>query len=98
MNPDLVTGADPSPTTERFVYNVASDTRKGLTYRVDLLANGGAGCCSCRDFAIRRQPAIDAGEEILTRATQCKHCRKVLGLFVRQLMRELAKQEDIPHP
>ena len=96
MNPDLVTGADPSPTTERFVYNVASDTRKGLIYRVDLLANGGLGECSCKDWSTRRRPAGRTGASPGTRAVLCRHLIKVRRYFLNEMLRQLAAKEEKP--
>ena len=65
---DLVTGSDPIPTGERMVWNVRSDTRAGRTYRVDLVANGGLGECTCKDWSTRRGPAGRAGASPGTRA------------------------------
>lgn len=85
---------DPQPTEERMVYQVPSDTRPGRSYRVDLLANGGAGQCSCTDFGTRRQPAIDNGVEPWSKRTSCKHTRRAAWFFMRDLLKEMAKQED----
>ena len=91
---DAYSGAAPRPTAERYVYEVPSDTNpRHPPYRVDLVANGGGGRCSCADFAARRQPELDLGAEILTRATTCKHTRKAFDHFARQMMRALAQSE-----
>jgi hypothetical protein len=89
-------GPAPQPTTERYVYSVPSDRNPNVKYRVDLVANNGAGWCQCTDFATRRQPNIDAGLPILTPACTCKHLRKTLRYFVRALMPALAKHENRP--
>ncbi len=85
-----------SPTLERYVYSVPSDRNPRVCYRVDLTANNGAGFCSCTDFATRRQPAIDAGEPILTNASTCKHLRRALWQFLREVMPRLADEEQKP--
>lgn len=87
-------GIDPKPTGERYCYLVQSDSNPRKGYRVDLAANEGGGVCQCLDFATRRQPALDAGAEILTRATTCKHLRKAYAYFFRAVMRGLATQDD----
>lgn len=88
-------GPAPLPTTERMVYEVPSDNPKRKPYRVDCLANGGAMRCSCADFQARRQPALDAGGEPHTAATLCKHCRKVIRYFTRELFKQMA--EELEH-
>jgi hypothetical protein len=77
---------------ERFVYHVASRTREGRRYRVDLTANDGGMWCACKDFCTRRQPAIDAGEPKLTRATTCYHTRQALRHFCLQILPRLESQ------
>lgn len=91
---DTFSGAAPRPTVERYVYEVPSDNNPRQSYRVDLVANGGGGRCSCADFAARRQPELDLGAEILTRATTCKHTRKAFDHFAREMMRALARVES----
>lgn len=91
---DIYPGPPPVPTGERFCYWVESNTRPGVRYRVDLTANEGGGICQCRDHPTRRQVALDAGAEILTRATTCKHLDKAYAYFFRAVMRGLASQED----
>jgi hypothetical protein len=86
----------PQPTAERYVYRVPSDTNPKASYRVDLLANEGAGWCECRDFATRRQPNLDAGVESLTKDTLCKHLRATQRAFLRGLLRALASEENRP--
>lgn len=85
--------ADPKETNERMVYEVPSDEVPGRKYRVDLIANRGAGQCACRDFNTRRQPAIDRGEPVWTKATSCKHSRRAAWFFIKKLFREMAQAE-----
>jgi len=80
-------------TNRRYCYMVPSDSHKGRGYEVDLTANNGGGHCPCRDFAFRRQPALDAGAPPLTQATMCRHLRLALWFFLRDLMPAIAKQE-----
>lgn len=84
------------PTLERYVYSVPSDRNPRVCYRVDLTANKGATFCSCTDFATRRQPAIDEGKPILTNETLCKHGKRALWQFLREVMPRLAEEEDRP--
>jgi len=83
--------------SERYCYDVPSDRNAKVCYRVDLTANKGAGVCQCTDWVTRRQPALDRGEPPLTQPTMCKHLRRALWFFVRDLMPALAKQEQRPH-
>ncbi len=85
--------ADPIPTEDRMVYEVPSDTRAGRKYRVDLLANAGAGQCSCTDFGTRRQSAIDSGGAPWTKATSCEHTRRVAWYVLRGLLKCMAQEE-----
>ena len=84
------------PTLERYVYSVPSDRNPRICYRVDLTANKGAGFCSCTDFSTRRQPELDAGAPMLTKQTTCKHLRRALWQFLREVMPRLAAEEDQP--
>lgn len=86
-------GAHPKETNERMVYEVPSDTRAGRTYRVDLLANGGAGQCSCKDWATRRWPAIKEGRTAGCRATLCRHGIKARRHFLNGLLARMATEE-----
>jgi hypothetical protein len=81
-------------TSERMVFLVASDTPGRLPYRVDLLANGGAGRCACTDFGTRRQPALDAGEPIWTKRTSCKHARKAAWHVIRTTLPAMAREQE----
>lgn len=72
------------------VYLVQSDTGD-TTYRVDLLAHGGKGQCSCRDWETRRSPAIRAGQQ--GPATRCKHVNRVREFFLNSLLEKMAQQE-----
>lgn len=81
-------------TPERMVYEVESDTTEGRVYRVDLLANNGAGCCACTDFSARRQPAIRKGAMSLTPDTTCRHLRAAHTYFLRGILKALAAEEN----
>ena len=77
---------------ESFVYQVASRSKAGRRYRVDITANKGAMWCACTDWSTRRQPALDRGEPRLTRNTTCKHARAALRYFCLQILPKLDKQ------
>lgn len=82
-------------TGERMCYKLQSATNpKKPAYRVDLIANGGAGECSCKDWSTRRGPAIRAGEPVGTRRTLCKHAILARRHFLNGLLAELAKSEQ----
>lgn len=81
-------------TGERMCYKLQSVTKpQKPAYRVDLIANGGASECSCKDWSTRRGPAIKAGEPIGTRRTLCKHGILARRHFLNALLKELSKQE-----
>ena len=83
-----------NPTIEKFVYDVPSEVNPKICYRVDIVANGGAGHCNCVDFGTRRQPALDAGKPALHQQTTCKHVRKAFWQFLRDIMPKLARIEE----
>lgn len=85
---------EPEETNERFVYLVRSDHNPRLKYRVDLTANGGAGFCQCKNFAVKKQSAIDRGLPIITFETTCKHTRSCFVHLLRIEMPGLAAKED----
>lgn len=87
-------GPDVLETGERMVFQVRSDDKPGKRYRVDLLANAGAGHCACPDFGIRRQPAIDEGKPIWTKATSCKHTRRAAWHVIRTTFPAMAKEKE----
>jgi len=80
-------------TNERMVYSVESDYIPH-PYRVDLLANGGIGQCSCRDWETRRSPAIRAGATIGTPVSMCKHVLKARNYFLDGLLTTMASTES----
>jgi hypothetical protein len=81
-------------TVERMVFLVRSDTHPRRQYRVDLLANDGAGRCACTDFGTRRQPNIDAGGEPWSKACSCKHARRAAWYLLRITLKALADEES----
>lgn len=93
MPTDEYQGAHPKETGDRMCYEVPSDTRVGRSYRVDLLAHGGAGQCSCKDWNTRRWPAIRDGQMHGTRATLCRHGIKARRHFLNGLLSRMAKEE-----
>lgn len=76
------------------VWSVASENNTHKRYRVDLLANNGAGACSCTDFNTRRQPNLDDGMPPLGPFTLCKHLRKTQRHFLYELLKEMARSEE----
>ncbi len=84
----------PTETDDRMVYLCPSDLNPKIKYRVDLLANGGAGWCQCTDFSTRRQPALDKGAAPWTKATTCKHLKRTLWFFAVKVVKRLAQQEN----
>jgi len=85
-----------TPTGDRMVYWCASESNPAVKFRCDLVANGGAGFCSCPDFRIRKQDALDDGAETWTRQSTCKHLRKVARHFMQELFRAMAESEMTP--
>lgn len=84
----------PIPTNERMVFLVPSDHNPRVKYRVDLLANHGAGWCQCTDFGTRRQVNLDAGMTTFMSATQCKHVRRTWRYVNRRTAGELSAREN----
>ncbi len=92
---------DPVPEGSRMVYLCPSASNPTRSHRVDLLGMGGAGECSCKDWATRRGPAIKAGMPPGTRATLCRHVLAVRRHFLNGLLAEMSRQESNPpssHP
>lgn len=83
-------------TQETMVFAVRSRTNKKTEYRCDLLSNGGFGECACRDWAIRRWPAIKAGAEPGTRDALCIHLIAARRFFLNDLLQEMSKNESRP--
>jgi hypothetical protein len=88
-------GPAPIPTTDRMVFIVPSGRDSRVRYRVDLLANLGAGWCQCPDFAARKQPNLDAGMTTWMAATSCKHTRRAMRYVMRRTLGELANRESV---
>lgn len=75
---------------EALRYHVQSSSGHGV-YVVDLAENEGSGACACVDFIVRRQPAIDAGEELFTRKTSCRHILAVRKRFLKRTLTEMSR-------
>ncbi len=84
------------PTGDFMVYLVRSDKNPRIQYRCDMLANGGAGHCACKDWSTRRQPALDEGKPALTKETACKHVLRAAWYLIREELKRLAKLQDTP--
>jgi len=87
-------GPLPVPTNERMVFLVPSSRNQAVRYRVDLLANNGAGWCQCRDFGTRKQVCLDAGGATWLAASSCKHTRRAMRYVIRRTFGELAARES----
>lgn len=74
------------------LYYVESVSNPGRPHVVDFKERGGAGCCTCLDWCVRRQPALDRGEPIHSETTLCKHQKAALAHFTRTLFPVMAKQ------
>lgn len=73
-------------TNERYVYQCSG-------YRVDLMANDGAMECECMSWQCDKGPALRRGAPPFTKATMCKHCKKALWDFVRELLPKLSAMD-----
>lgn len=58
---------------------VESEKTPGEFYLVDLLERGRRGICSCKDFEIRVQAALDRGD--VPERDACKHIEKVRSMI-----------------
>lgn len=81
---------------ERMVFLVRSDENPTVQYRVDTLANGGAGACACKNFNMVKQTGINEGKLAWTHDTTCKHMKRAAWHVIRLTFRELAHREDHP--
>lgn len=84
------------PTGDFMVYLVRSDRNPKIQYRVDLLANKGAGHCACVDWPARRQPKLDEGHPAWTQASSCKHARRAAWFVLKEELKRLAAIQDNP--
>lgn len=82
------------PTGDFMVYLVRSDRNMKIQYRVDLLANKGAGHCACTDWVTRRQPSLDEGSPSWTRQTSCKHARRAAWFVLKAELQRMAAIQD----
>lgn len=76
---------------ERMTFFVHSERNPRSGYRIDLLAHGGIGECSCKDWHTRRWPVIRDGGE-----ATCKHVDECRRVFLRDLLSHMAKGEAQP--
>lgn len=56
---------------------VPSESRRDITFLVDLAENNGFGCCACEHFSCHVQPCLDRGEPV----APCKHLQCVRRKF-----------------
>lgn len=63
------------------------------THRVDLVANDGAGHCSCEDFEYRRYPAWRENPSLPELAI-CKHIGAARHAMVTALLKRIAEDEN----
>lgn len=83
-------------TPDRMVFHVESERKPGKAYRVDLIANEGAGQCSCADWNTRRTVALRTGGKPWTPPTTCKHQRAARDQFAADLFKAMAESERTP--
>jgi hypothetical protein len=81
-------------TVERYVYEVRSERNPRVKYRVDIVAEGGATRCSCKDWNTRRWPNIKAGKPHGLRSTLCKHGIAARRVFLNEMLATLARIEE----
>lgn len=75
-------------------FHVESWTKAQRPHVVDLLANDGAGECSCADWATRRGPALRAGAPMHTPETLCRHVQAAHRFFLRRLLPRMARDHN----
>lgn len=59
------------------VFQIASESKKGSFYTVDVFDNEGLGGCDCKDFLSRRLPKFERNGRIIFESLRCKHLRRV---------------------
>ncbi len=78
-------------TSQPFNYEVESRTKPGQWYWVNLLENDGGGACECRDHETRRQPAINKGHPLRTKATMCAHVEAAMWHLIGTILDDQSK-------
>lgn len=73
---------------ERLRYRVHSEARPQNVYLVDLLANGGQGECTCKDWSCRCWPIVREGGK-----ARCKHITAARAHFLDHLLATMAAIE-----
>lgn len=75
------------------IFDVESWTAPQKPHRVDLLAHGGIGECSCTDWSTRRWPAI---RDKKTTGLHCRHVTAARLYFLNKLLRHMAQDHHTP--
>lgn len=73
---------------EWFRYHVASASKAGTYYLVDLEENDFVGRCNCPDFTCRHQVRINSGER--GRSVWCKHIEAARDVWFDLVARKLS--------
>ena len=69
-------------------YLVPSRSKPGEVHLVDLVSYRRNGRCSCRDFSVRKEPRLRAGEEP-SNSLRCKHIHSARDAFIELILSEL---------
>lgn len=76
------------------VFQIASESKKGAFYTVDVMDNEGLGGCDCKDFLSRRLPKFERNGRIIFESLRCKHLRRVRSFaFDLIILQQLQKQQ-----
>lgn len=85
--------SQPKPYDGPLRWLVPSGSQPGESHLVQLDAYGVNGRCTCADFMCRHEPMLRKTPQLGgVDKTRCKHIRKVRGLFLDQIIAELAKK------
>ena len=71
---------------ELLTYHVESAHDRQEPHLVDLLANEGAGECSCMDWQTRRWPLVRDGADIRSPLIECVHIRAAKRYFMNDII------------
>lgn len=74
---------------EPFCYDVPSESHPTYPHRVDLLALGGIGQCSCETWKFRAWPKIKGGGR-----AYCRHVTAARNYLIDQILEDQSKKHD----
>lgn len=88
--------SQPKPFDSPLRWLVPSVSRPGESHLVDLSGYDANGRCTCPDFTCRHEPILRTDPKLGgVDKMRCKHIRKVRGLFLDSIIREMGKAAKV---